>query len=671
MSHRFLSCVLSFAVQVAEPSVPVARFARESFLTALARGTTALDAGDLAAARAGFEAALAIRIESAVCAEGLARVAAREGDVERAFRELARAERWGLDDASFVAGDPDFAPLAKDARMERFLVELRGRRGLVEGAARIVKLQLEERPPEAFLARWLGSAPDRAGSWLVAPAASGSIVWAGSSDGRVRRIDVAGPRVLESRAVSKNYLRHLVVDRAETNLVVVDINDRGWLLDPGTLATRAQFTLPDHARFTSVEVRLNRSGDRLLAAGFGGRVELWRVPEMQSVRVLAADPEWRGAVSWSRDGEWLAAGGRDGRVRRFRSADGVEFGRPFDLGHEVMALAIDSTGRWLAAAGAGGLLSTWDVETSERLFESQGDEWGLGPLECRLRFAPKEPRLFSAIGGWPPTLRLWSVPSGKLEWERSAMEDGYFHVPPRFDPAGRLIGCISEPLGDCAFFDALAGVDGPYWSRFLPNTIDWTGDGARIIVSGAFSYGTADARTGSPLVQRFECGGAGVWIAGSLHADGDELAWRNAMVRVGDDLHTLEGYAAMLASAARVRANAAGRPVLEARLAPPPTLALVGPEEAFVRTQATRLAYEFLARSGAELLGFEVEDVGARTTTTYALERPQGASFRWRPVFEFGERPVVTLRVRAIGSGGILSDSVVLRIERDDRKTRR
>jgi WD40 repeat protein len=78
----------------------------------------------------------------------------------------------------------------------------------------------------------------------------------------------------------------------------------------------------------------------------------------------------------------------------------------FDVG--VYALAVDTSGRYLAGAGINDTVYLWDLNTEEIVFELAGHQETINTVA----FSPDGSYL--ATGGDDMTVRVWDVLSGRL-----------------------------------------------------------------------------------------------------------------------------------------------------------------------------------------------------------------------------------------------------------------
>ena len=109
------------------------------------------------------------------------------------------------------------------------------------------------------------------------------------------------------------------------------------------------------------------SADRLATGGVDKRILLWRMPEGELLQTLPAGAAVR-ALAATPDGKWLASA-EDGTVRLWGadpSKGGQKLDGPTDWQH---CLAFSADGNRLAAGGCDGRLRIWEVATAKKLID--------------------------------------------------------------------------------------------------------------------------------------------------------------------------------------------------------------------------------------------------------------------------------------------------------------
>ncbi|CAN5504983.1 hypothetical protein BH11PLA2_BH11PLA2_03940 [soil metagenome] len=146
-----------------------------------------------------------------------------------------------------------------------------------------------------------------------------------------------------------------------------------------------------------------------------GLVWLWKTAEAEPLIILieAADGCTLESVAFLPDGHRVAVGGIDYMGTGDRSGAVCVWDlrtnlkqNTFDIG--VNAIAVDTSGRYLAGAGVNEAVYVWDLTTDEQVFELCGHT---DRINC-VTFSPDGSYLASA--GDDLTVRLWDVLSGRL-----------------------------------------------------------------------------------------------------------------------------------------------------------------------------------------------------------------------------------------------------------------
>ena len=111
-------------------------------------------------------------------------------------------------------------------------------------------------------------------------------------------------------------------------------------------------------------------------------------------------------IALSPDGTRLATGQRDGTVELFDTATGDRIG-PSLLGHTggIWDVEFGPNGRWLASAGADGIIRLWDLDSRQSIRLG-----GIDDVVMSICFSPSGATLASANGDG--TVRLWDVGRG-------------------------------------------------------------------------------------------------------------------------------------------------------------------------------------------------------------------------------------------------------------------
>jgi WD40 repeat protein len=160
---------------------------------------------------------------------------------------------------------------------------------------------------------------------------------------------------------------------------------------------------------------------QMLAAGLSDKtVRLWRVADRYLLRTLQSHTENVNSVSFSPDGKLLASASDDNTVRIWQVSDGALL---FILqGHtsDVNSVAFSPDGKLLASGGADSTIRLWRPTDGAFLREIQGSilRQGRTPWITALAFSPDGQTLSAGFNDW--AIRLWRIPDGSLVREMKA-----------------------------------------------------------------------------------------------------------------------------------------------------------------------------------------------------------------------------------------------------------
>ncbi|HTU91713.1 MAG TPA: WD40 repeat domain-containing protein [Gemmataceae bacterium] len=241
-------------------------------------------------------------------------------------------------------------------------------------------------------------------------------------------------------------------------------------------------------------------GQMLAAGDFDNRIRLWNVSSGDEARLLKGHRQVpvRGkngvfCLAFSPDGARLASGAADGIVRIWDVKSGKELACCAGHGDRVRALAFAPDGKCLASAGADNALRLWDPANGR----------AIGPLPQEggavvgMSVAPDGRTL--ALVQLPGRLRLWDAATGK---ELPRMPKGPAAVAAVFTPKGDLI--FASDAGHLHFWDC-GKMENQREPQNVPTsirllaaandgaTVAWCGNDHRVILW--------DARAGKQLRQ--------------------------------------------------------------------------------------------------------------------------------------------------------------------------
>lgn len=137
-------------------------------------------------------------------------------------------------------------------------------------------------------------------------------------------------------------------------------------------------------------------------------------------------------------GTHVVSGGDEGKIRCWRTEDGMEMGTPMDAGSKVCNIAVSQDGKWIVSGTSKGLVQVWNVENGDKLIEFQGHSNWVNAVDV----SPDSTRI--ATGSDDNTASVWSLPTGQQllgPWE-------HYHpvFAVKFSPNGRLVATAARQV---------------------------------------------------------------------------------------------------------------------------------------------------------------------------------------------------------------------------------
>jgi WD40 repeat protein/serine/threonine protein kinase len=308
--------------------------------------------------------------------------------------------------------------------------------------------QADPNAAPAELVAVLGDARFRLAGQTRFPVFSPDGAWLAAANGEdVRLFDAATGRWWSSLREHRGRVRAVAI--APNGKLVATGNDATvcmWDRETGRLLA----ALPGHTGFLR-NLAFSPAGTTLASAG-DDRVRVWSVPDGRALQALAGSAAH--TVAFSSDGQWLAAGCTDGKVRLWET-------KGYTLRHTLAhdgggewAVAFSGDGKWLATGG-NSKLKLWDARTiaspTVRLHYERNASAGW------LAFSPDGTFVFTGKrkGATDNDVRRWETATGKEMVVMPLAGDGMACYA--LSPDGATVAGLAEADRVVQFWDARTG----------------------------------------------------------------------------------------------------------------------------------------------------------------------------------------------------------------------
>ncbi|MBI5433159.1 MAG: hypothetical protein HZA52_10050 [Planctomycetes bacterium] len=445
----------------------------------------ALVAGRLDDAQIGFEHCRELAPESSTIAYALACVAARSGDLDRAFAALEDARRLGLRDAALAEWDGDLGALRDEPRFKAMMSAIRE--------------DIETRLLSEF--RWIvpceaADPKSRPQSGLYAETSlPGKCIVVGDARGGLQRLDLL-TGAMECEFESANgaiwaIAAHPTAPRFAVMTTAGELSEYTCDSAAQMAMTRPFFgPLRDSEHAFSVWLEYDPTGEFMAMQARDRRVVVWHANSNRSVELpIAAPNSWAPILAWTSDGSMLARG-EESDVCFYDPRDGSVRGM-LATPSKILCIAFDIEGRRLATGHADGCVRLWDAKTFEliRARSMSPDMWGEARSVNSLVFTLDGTRLvFAAAVGI--AIGVLDAEDGETLW---FSDDHYGHWG---EPLGLLAdreargvwfspGCAGNPL-------ELATAGRSYYAAPLLGRTPRANASGHVAVAGSFGVAGFD-----------------------------------------------------------------------------------------------------------------------------------------------------------------------------------
>lgn len=234
----------------------------------------------------------------------------------------------------------------------------------------------------------------------------GRLLAIGGDDHVVRLWDLATEKLVHELQGHRDWIRDADFSPDGRYLATAGNDGRILIWDVETGTRRASL---DDFQKAIAKLAYSQDGRRLAVAGFDQRMHVYEVDEQElnhpnncpcsHLRGPCSDMR---AVAFSPSGAYLAAGGRNGRVRIWSTSE-LREQRDFAAhSRRVRALAFSADGTQLVTSGEDRMIRAWDVASGRQVFE-------LASPSAKVMCMAICPSHMLATAGSDNTVRLWDM----------------------------------------------------------------------------------------------------------------------------------------------------------------------------------------------------------------------------------------------------------------------
>jgi WD40 repeat protein len=217
-----------------------------------------------------------------------------------------------------------------------------------------------------------------------------------------------------------------------------------------------------------------------------------RRKEAKSIEIDGRDLIW--SVAFLVDGTHVVSGGKEGKIRRWRTENGKAVGTPMNAGSSVFNIAVSRDGKWVVSVTQSGRVTVWNAESHSKVTEWKAHDNRVRAVDV----SPDGTRI--ATGSYDRTACVWSFSTGK-HLLGPLQHDGWV-VAVKFSFDGRLIATATFNH-DVRVHDSQNGrllVTFPVQVYSLSNqSLAWATDGKTLFALTLGSIDCLDVFTGTTL----------------------------------------------------------------------------------------------------------------------------------------------------------------------------
>jgi WD40 repeat protein/uncharacterized caspase-like protein len=159
--------------------------------------------------------------------------------------------------------------------------------------------------------------------------------------------------------------------------------------------------------FRPHEKGTDADGEFLATGGADGKIRIWEVLSATKTRAVEAHPDGINALAFSRDGKLLASGGADGKIKIWDAQTWRETKTLDAHKGEVTSIAFNSNGQLLVSASADKTLKVWDANAGRDVLTLAGHEKAV----YAAAFSPDDAQI--ASGGADGKVKIWDAKTGR------------------------------------------------------------------------------------------------------------------------------------------------------------------------------------------------------------------------------------------------------------------